>query len=94
MVEMKEAVKAAHAFAVDLYEDEELRGLRVEELELTESDPLEWRVTLGWVEMARASISSSLLVAARGHQALPRVYKVFHVDADSGMVKRMTMYDE
>ena len=49
-----------------------------------------WRVTLGWVEPA---VSQNLLVLGNGVHKLPRVYKVFEVDAATGEVTSMKIRD-
>jgi hypothetical protein len=87
MVDVKQAVKAAEDYARDLYGEKELRDLRLEEVELGDGGA-RWRVTLGWAEH---SVSPGGLVFTNGK--LPRVYKVFEVDAGSGEVKSMKIRD-
>ena len=89
MIDVKQAVQAATQYARDLFADQELRHLRVEEVELTEDRSI-WNITLGWVEPAirtRPSLVPSY--ADGGVVKLPRVYKVFDVDAESGEVRAM-----
>lgn len=94
MIDVKQAVKAATTFARELFDGDELRHLRVEEVELSDDQKL-WNITLGWVEPAvRAKVSP--LIPAYGQddiQKLPRVYKVFDVDAESGAVHSMKIRD-
>lgn len=92
MIDVKQAVEAATAYARQLFPDEELRHLRVEEVELS-SDEQVWNITLGWVEPAvRENKGSLLLSTGTGElQKLPRVYKVFRVEAETGTVHGMKM---
>jgi hypothetical protein len=54
MIDLKQAVQVATTFARDLFVDEDLRHLRVEEVELP-SDQRLWNITLGWVGTRGAS---------------------------------------
>lgn len=87
MINVKDAVAAAEEFARSLYEDSELRHLRLEEVELS-GDERSWLVTLGWVEPAVARGGLSLALPST-LEKLPRVYKTFNVDAESGEVHSM-----
>ena len=49
MISIQDAVKAAREFALHLYTQDELKQMRVEEIESTPSED-KWLVTLGWVE--------------------------------------------
>jgi len=92
MIDVKQAVKAATTFARELFDGEELRHLRVEEVELSDDRRL-WNITLGWVEPA-VRTKAAPLIPAYGQediQKLPRVYKTFDVDAESGAVQSMKM---
>ena len=89
MIDVKQAVQSAEAYARELYRGDELRHLRLEEVERSD-DGRSWYVTLGWVEPA---VSSNALVIGGGFQKLPRVYKVFEVDAETGVVQSMKIRD-
>lgn len=91
MIDFKEAAMAAEAHARDLYPDDELRFLRVEEIELSE-DANTWNVTLGWVERATREsgpMVGTLSGATELITLLPRVYKRFAIDAETGAVRSM-----
>ena len=88
MVDVKTAVQNAIAYAKDLFSEQELRHLRLEEVELADSEGT-WKITLGWVEPAVAQHNVVLSGLAGSIQKLPRVYKVFHIDVDDGTVKAM-----
>lgn len=96
MITYKEAVKAARDYAMDLFSQEELRGLRVEEL-VPSDDQKYWNVTLGWVapDTRTVSAASSPLGVPPGPRVVhaPRVYKMFKIDAESGAVVSMVMRD-
>jgi hypothetical protein len=87
MIEIKDAVTAAMEFARGVYDDSELRGLRLEEVE---TDPVDqtWKITLGWVEQDYHS-NPFLGGMLTQPSALPRVYKTFLVDANTGRVQSM-----
>lgn len=87
MLTVREAVEAAERWVRDLYAEEDLNHLRLEEVTLSNDERL-WEITLGWAEPAirqnplSAAFSSNL-------QVLPRVYKTLQVDAETGKVKSM-----
>jgi hypothetical protein len=89
MINVKEAVKAAHAFARDMYADAELERLQLEEVELSD-DERTWHVTLGWTDPAVTGTALPGLLTGPG---LPRIYKTFEVDADTGRVRSMKIRD-
>lgn len=91
MLDVKEAVAAAEAIARGLYTEPELRGVRVEEIE-TAQDGKQWLITLGWPEShVRQVASTSFGVSSGGVYAVPRVYKQFVLDAETG--KMLSMKD-
>ncbi len=92
MISMQEAVKAARDYARQLYPEEELKGLRVEEIESSPDDKI-WYVTLGWVEPAIREVGGFGGLTNLAVAALPRVYKVFEVDGETGRVGSMKMRD-
>lgn len=95
MIPPEDAAKAATAYARNLVGADELKNVRVEEVEPS-GDGREWLITLGWVEKASRTIGASALpfgAAAGAIEPLPRVYRVFRVDAESGDVKSMKMRD-
>jgi hypothetical protein len=94
MIGVKDALGAAQAFVRDLYPEEELRHLRLEEVDLS-SDERVWNITLSWVEKSISKPSVLGIYGGGGDiQKLPRVYKVFEVDAESGTVRSMKMYKD
>jgi hypothetical protein len=104
MTNIKDAVKKAKAFAVDVGASKGNSPARVEEVlhvRVDESldEPSEvWRITLGWPETSyketggnKGILASIGVVDNVTLEALPRYYKVFDVDILSGEVISMTM---
>lgn len=91
MITAQDAAKAARDYLKTMVDAQELNHLRIEEIELSE-DKTQWLVTLGWVEPANRTIGTGLSVRPTV-EALPRVYKLFPVDAESGVVTKMKMRD-
>ena len=86
LIEIKDAVTAAMDFARRVYDDRELRGLRLEEVE-AEPDNLAWKITLGWIEPDYRPLS--IVEGMLSQHSAPRVYKTFLVDAKTGRVQSM-----
>jgi len=77
MIEVTEAVKLARQFFNDIYQDEEINNLKLEEV-VFDDDNNQWRITLGYDSHASKEI-----------RKISRVYKVFHIDAENGDFKGM-----
>lgn len=88
MISVKDAVKAAQEWAREVYADDELKHLRLEEAVVSE-DGTTWNITLGWVEPAIRGNGLALANVSGQLQKLPRVYKTFEVDAENGRVRSM-----
>ncbi len=88
MISVKKAVEAATSFAKYINEEEELEALRVEEVELSDDDKI-WLVKLGWNDpkILDTKTPSAQLTDLSGQ--VPRIFKIFYVDADSGEVIKM-----
>jgi hypothetical protein len=86
MMEIKHAVTAAMEFARAVYDDRELRGLRLEEVEADAGSPA-WKITLGWIEPDYQPLTLTEGMLSR--HSTPRVYKTFLVDAETGRVQSM-----
>lgn len=92
MISIEEAVKAARDFAGRLYAEGELKQLPVEEIEASANDT-KWFVTLGWVEPAVRQLGGFAGLSNTTIEPLPRVYKLFTVNAETGHVESMKMRD-
>jgi malate synthase len=90
MIEVKEAVQAAMRYTAELFAQEGVSDIRLEEVELSE-DSATWHVTLSFLRKHKASSVSpaleELLHAGTvfGPQ-MDRDFKVLSVRADNGVV--------
>lgn len=91
MITLEQAVATARDTARGLFGENELKHLRVEEFDRTDNGNT-WKITLGWVEASSRQVGFSMMGIA-GLEAMPRVYKVFHIDAETGEVKSMKIRD-
>ncbi len=88
-MDAKEAIAKARSYLLDLYADEQVTNLGLEEVEYDPSRAA-WAVTLGFSRPwnTPASRAQEVLVSLGGISALKRSYKVFTV-ADDGTVLAM-----
>jgi hypothetical protein len=100
-IDVKQAVRLAKDFATGIYENEKISRLGLEAVERTQ-DGKHWRVTLGfsrpWSQSKSGkqdSLKSPLEQALSGSREPKgeREYKVFRVDAQSGEVVGMEMFE-
>lgn len=99
-IEVKEAVRRAKEFAASLFEPEKISRFNLEAVERTEDDRY-WLVTLGFSRRrdsrrrSRKGPLSPLEKALQPGETGPeREYKVFQVDATSGEVVAMKIFEE
>jgi len=81
-ISLKDAAKNAKAFVADLYREDHVSDLLLEEIRLS-SDEREWLVTIGFMPpwMNRG------VTAVLGPHPKNRAYKVVSVDAQTGEVR-------
>jgi len=86
-IDFKTAVKKALDFLAGVYADEDLRDVRLEEIELSEDDKF-WNITLSYRRYAppASSVSGATELIAG---APPREYKVIAVRLWNGEVRSM-----
>jgi hypothetical protein len=86
MIEVKQAVANAVRFLRELYGEEALEDVRLEEVEVSEDENV-WCITLGFCFPDGGSASSDLAAAL----SLPpeREYKIVTVSASTGDVRSM-----
>lgn len=82
-VNVKSAVKAAIDYVKDLYADNDLRDLMLEEVEFSESTD-QWLVTVGFSLPETKEETTSLIMPSKTSRALSRRYKVVNIDAETG----------
>jgi hypothetical protein len=99
VLDARAAVAEAKEFAAKLFAGEKISHLGLEEIELTD-DGKWWLVTLGFSrpwDLPRRTTTSSAVGAAleelRGERLPDREYKVFRVDAGTGVVAAVKMHD-
>ena len=80
-VTMTMAIKIARKYFDDIYLNEEINNLVLEEI-VCDNDSNEWRITFGYDADADAD---------KAAEKTSRVYKVFHIDGDEGDFKGMFM---
>ena len=86
-MDVKEAVRTAKVYIADLYTDEEIVNLGLEEV-VFEEQPDTWKVTIGF---SRPWDQKGPLVAALVDRSpTARSYKVLRIHDSSGQVKSLT----
>jgi hypothetical protein len=82
-VDVKEAAKLAKEYVADLFADEVINNVGLEEIELG-ADSRVWVVTVGF---SRPWDHAGLATITLGQRGLRRSYKVLRIDNDSGNVE-------
>jgi len=99
-IKIKDAIKIAKEFAREIEASNTPNSERVEEVQICESDEFNgkkiWKITLGWTETEYKEAGGKGGGILGHHnsatiEALPRYYKEFQIDSDSGEVLRMVM---
>lgn len=86
-MDVKEAVSRAKSYVSDMFADEGLRNLGLEEIRYDDGKDL-WLITVGF---SRAWDAAKPLVTAIGRDLdLKRTYKVVHIKSDDGAVVSVT----
>lgn len=91
-ISMKQAVSIAKQHIKELYEDDPLQGLALEEIELvTDSHGERWAVTLGFfrAKSVRPHSTTSMNMFLPPAPIENRVYKIVMIDANSGDFVKM-----
>jgi hypothetical protein len=84
MISVKEAVQAAVAAAQAFYTGQELSGLQLEEVEMSEDGKL-WLITLGFFLPVPPRDAFEKLMSPKSD----RRFKLFKIEADTGKVLAM-----
>lgn len=92
-INVKEAVYAAKKTLQELFDDEPLKALALEEIELIKDSKHEcWAVTLGFYRSRSVNVTSSALAILQpATQVEQRVYKTVLIDAETGEFVKMDM---
>ena len=84
-MDVKEVTKTAREYVADVFADEEISQLGLEEV-LYDVDSDEWRITFGFAR----PWDRENTVAVRMGMKTPRAYKVVHLNNDDGSVTALT----
>lgn len=93
-ISVKEAVNFAKSAITELYHDDPLKNLALEEIELTNKDGQEvWEVTLGFYRPRSVTSNLNQLSAffERQSEVENRVYKIIEIDAETGDFLKMSI---
>lgn len=82
-MDVREAVQTAKQYLGDLFSDEELLNVGLEEVDF---DGVAWRITLGF---SRSWDQKGPLVAALAERRLARSYKVLRIIDETGVVESL-----
>ena len=86
-MDVKEAARTAKDYLTDLFADESITNVGLEEIEFDEFDNV-WKITVG---SSRPWDQRNALVAIMGSDGRPiRSYKVVRINDDDGMVMSLT----
>ncbi len=88
MIEVKQAVETAANYLADLFADEDISDIRLEEVELSE-DSQTWHVTLSFLRRRKATgqpLVDALRVGSVGGAQMDRDFKVLALRATDGQV--------
>lgn len=86
MIDVKMAVGLAQKYIRELYADEKITGLSLEEVELT-GDEKCWLVTLSFYAISRGGLGVIAGIVAPGQSV--QKFKIVKLDATTGQVKSM-----
>jgi len=85
MIDVKDSIKKAKNFIIDMYSDEKISQLMLEEVDISD-DKKFWLITLGF-NIKKPIIN--LMDTISGNQEKIRVYKIIKIDSLSGDVISM-----
>lgn len=86
----KEAIVAAKGFLLDIFQDEKLSGVGLEEVQFDDESKM-WKITLGFFrnwrpedDVPHTNASAAMIEIIRVQRARDRFYKVVSIDDRSG----------
>jgi hypothetical protein len=88
---VKDAVRAAKQYVAELFADEGLSDLGLEEVEFDDAAKV-WKVTIGFSRPWDRTVTPLTAIARGG--SLPRSYKVVRIDDATGTVKSVKEYEK
>lgn len=94
-ISFQDAIRTAKATLQQLYSDDPVREVALEEIELVKEDNRElWAVTLGYFKKRSVSTAANSTLAFFSQHPLQvenRVYKTLLIDAETGLFVQMDM---
>jgi hypothetical protein len=85
-MDVKEAVKTAKTYVVELFGDEGVTNLGLEEVEFDDTAGV-WRITVGFSRpWDRLALQSALAAMGQGSASTARSYKIVRIDDATGRV--------
>ena len=88
-MDVKQAVEAAKAYVPEAFAGEDVKEVRLEEVEFDEARDV-WKITLGLMRPALDSRSGQV-AAILGNTQYKRVYRVFSITDKTGEIKSIKM---
>lgn len=88
MIDAKEAVKKALEYMHEMFDVSQLRDVLPEEVELSDDDKY-WSVTIAFSRRQVSTAEGPMASLVGPSELYRREYKVFTIDASSGVVRSM-----
>jgi len=88
MIDAKQAVKKAMAYLNEMYDTADFRDALLEEVELSDDDRT-WCVTIGFSRRQMSTSEGPMASLVGKTEGFKREFKVFTIDAESGVVRSM-----
>jgi hypothetical protein len=85
-MEVKEAARLAKQYVSDLFAEEGITGIALEEVDF-DHDANAWKVTIGFMQPAHARNRLDATTASPWLRALERSYKVVRINDDNGGIE-------
>ncbi len=90
-MEVKEAARLAKKYVSDLFADEHITEIALEEVDF-DHDSNTWRITIGFLHPSRRAQPKNVLEALGSNpwlRPLERSYKVVHINDETGRVESL-----
>ncbi len=88
-MEVKEAVRQAKRYVSDLFADEKITGIALEEVDF-DHDSNAWRITIGFMHPSHGETVINARIISPWLRPLERSYKVVHINDETGQVESMS----
>ncbi len=88
-MEVKEAVRVARKYVFDLFSDERVTDIALEEVDF-DHDSNAWRITIGFMHPSYGRNAADARIISPWLRPLDRSYKVVHISDETGQVESMS----